>query len=279
MRFIIEFLFIFSFVLTSILYIIVAYEKLASEEKFGVFSFIVSYVKEVFSFFFLLLLWILGFTSLESFLPRRKSDVSIPVFLIPDFVLTKSSMYVLFLMLRNRGFENIFILNPLPFFGKIEEIADNISKNIKEICEVLGKNEIVLIGHSVGGVLAKYISHKEDELGLKVSKCITLGTPHMGTKLAYLFPFAQSVKQVRPNSPLIKLLYDRSGRTFSIIGEFDQFVFPPGDNQVILKNFGHFSILFSSEVVDAVYKSLSLHTEELRESFNIAVGDNTVQRG
>ncbi len=265
MKFIIEFLFVFSVIFISILYIIAVYEKLSSEENFSVFSLIISYVKEIFSFFLLLLLWILGFTSLESFLPRRRSEVSIPVFLIPDFILTKSSMYMLFFMLRNRGFENIFILNPIPLFGKIEEISDNISKNIKEICEVLGKNEIVLVGHSVGGIVAKYITYKEDELGLRVNRCITLGTPHVGTKLAYLFPLAKSVKQITPNSTLIRLLYDSriAERIISIIGEFDEFVFPTGNNQVILKNSGHFSVLFSTEVADVIHKSLSIMNQKL----------------
>lgn len=263
MKVILEVVFAISFIVVSVFYVIIIYEKLVSEEKFSATSLIISYVKEIFSLFFILLFWILGFTVLESFLPRRKSEVvSVPIFLIPGFMLTKSSMYLIFLLLRNRGFENIFILNPLPLFGKIEEIADNISNSIKEICEVLGKNEIVLLGHSIGGVVARYITHKEDELGLKVKKCITLGTPHTGTKLAYILSFLQAIKQVRPSSPMIKLLGEQTDRIVSIIGEFDEFVFPVGDNQVILKNSGHFSILFSSEVVEVVYKSLALPKPE-----------------
>ena len=40
-------------------------------------------------------------------------------------------------MLRNRGFENIYVINPSPFTGSIDDIASNCVRVIKEILESL----------------------------------------------------------------------------------------------------------------------------------------------
>lgn len=257
MRTILQTILFISFVSISILYVIFLYEKLSGREQIKASSFVLTYVKEIISFFFIILTWILGFISIESFLPRKRTGLSTPIFLIPGFMLTKSSMLFIFLMLRNRGFENIFILNPFPPLGKIEEIAHNILKTIKDICEIIGMKEITLIGHSTGGLVARYIASKDEEFGLKVRRCVTLGTPNRGTKVAYLIPFGQHIKQVRPDSSVISYLNEIKKDCVSLIGEHDEFVLPADSESVQVRNVGHFSILFSSDAIDIIHRSVA----------------------
>lgn len=256
MKFIFESLLIASFAFVSIFQFILLYEKLASKQGIDLRFFLISYVKEIISFFLILIIWVFGFTSLESFIPRKRSDLSTPIFFIPGFLMTKSSMYFLFLSLRNRGFENIFILNSFPFLGKIEEVSENIARNIKEICEIIGTKEVILVGHSVGGLAAKYIALKEQDFDLKVRSCITLGTPHIGTRLAYLIPFGQSMKQMRYESDFVNQISDKSDNVVSLVGEYDEFIFPTRDKDIFIRNSGHFSVLFSSEVVDMIIRNI-----------------------
>lgn len=256
--------FVLSVLFITFLYIIFVYEKITSEQSVNFLSIFVSYVKEVLSFLVFLITWVFGFFNLESLIPRRKGILT-PVFLIPGFMMTKSSMYFLFFLLRNRGFENIFVLNPLPFFGGLEEISENITLRIKEICDILGTKEVVLVGYSMGGMVARYISNKDNEF--RVKKCITIAAPHLGTRIAYLIPFGKLPKQVVPKSQIINQLGLEN--VINIMGDQDELIIPPYEESIFLKNTGHFSILLTPAVADIIEREVKITETTERDSSSV----------
>lgn len=252
MSIVLEIAFGISLFVVSVLYLISLYERLSSEEHINGGLFLLSYVKEVLSLFVIVLTWVFGFIALEGFIPRRKTGKSVPVFLIPGFMLTRSSMFFLFLMLRNRGFENLFLLDSFPLLSRVEEVSERLAKSIKEICEITGKSEVILVGYSTGGIVARCIAQRDEEFGIRVRRCVTLGTPNHGARIFYLVPFGDSVKQIRPRSPFILQLNSLEREYTSIVGEYDEVVIRPEKGDVVVKGAGHFSILFSPYVADLI---------------------------
>jgi triacylglycerol esterase/lipase EstA (alpha/beta hydrolase family) len=69
-----------------------------------------------------------------------------------------------------------------------EHIQEQVDEKIDTLEEQYHPDEVVLIGHSMGGLTARYFV---EEMGYedRVDKMITFGTPHQGTRAAE--PFAQ----------------------------------------------------------------------------------------
>lgn len=107
-------------------------------------------------------------------------------------------------------------------FGQssIKLIAEHLHKYITEN---IFEPEIDVIAFSQGGIIARYyISHYSDT---KVNKCITLCTPHSGSLMAYL-GFFSGIKELQPNSPLLKNLDITKAEYYAVYNPFDLFVFP-----------------------------------------------------
>ncbi len=227
--------------------------------KFEKRGFFIAYIKEFLSYVYLISTWVLGFFSLESYVPRKKG-IKAPVFIIPGYFLTKSALYPLFYMLRNRGFENIFLLDASPFTGSIEDISLNCIEKIRSVFEDLGGVAdgagIVLVGHSLGGLVAKYITERGD---FKVLKCITVCTPHMGTRMAF-FGFGKSALDMRPWSNFVESLKQVKNPSvyLCISSLYDQLTLPyqssfiDGTEKIEYDYMGHFSPIFSGRLADDI---------------------------
>jgi pimeloyl-ACP methyl ester carboxylesterase len=267
--FIVKTVIVLSFILVFLSYFIFVYEKLSGKQGIQIKDVIITFFKEWLSYIYIFFFWIFGFLPIESYIPRRRGGVKTPTFIIPGWLHTKSVIFPLFIMMRNRGFENLFPLNAQPFTGSIEEISNFCVSKIKRTLELLAdeKGEIFLIGHSLGGLVAKYITENEDEFGLKVKKCITICSPHKGTKLAY-FGFGKSAKQMIPDSDFVKeygeIRNEKRKSVYLCIGtEKDQLNIPPdtsyidGVERITYRRHGHFSLLFSPSVADDIFSILS----------------------
>lgn len=70
-----------------------------------------------------------------------------------------------------------------PLLCGIDDYAIHIDKALKSLCKESGKEHIIILAHSMGGLVARaYLrSHNSD----RIARIITLGTPHYGTVLAH----------------------------------------------------------------------------------------------
>jgi pimeloyl-ACP methyl ester carboxylesterase len=111
----------------------------------------------------------------------------------------------------------------------IPRAAVRLGAAIEELSAATGYARIHVIGHSLGGMIARYYVQR---LGgdQHVHTLVTLGTPHHGTQLARAAPLLPLVRQLTPDSPLIQELAEPAqgcrARFVAFYGDIDHLVVP-----------------------------------------------------
>ncbi|WP_030671549.1 lipase family alpha/beta hydrolase [Streptomyces cellulosae] len=128
-----------------------------------------------------------------------------PVVLLHGFIDNRSVFVLLRRSLAQHGRQQIESLNYSPLTCDIRTAAALLGRHIEEICERTGSRQVDVVGHSLGGLIARYYVQR---LGgdLRVRTLVTLGTPHSGTRVAPLANAHPIVRQMRPGSELIEEL-------------------------------------------------------------------------
>ncbi|MFC7913181.1 esterase/lipase family protein [Streptomyces sp. NPDC057386] len=128
-----------------------------------------------------------------------------PVVLLHGFIDNRSVFVLLRRSLAQHGRQRVESLNYSPLTCDIRAAADLLGRHIEEICERTGSEQVDVVGHSLGGLIARYYVQR---LGgdQRVRTLVTLGTPHSGTRVARLADAHPIVRQMRPGSPVIEEL-------------------------------------------------------------------------
>jgi pimeloyl-ACP methyl ester carboxylesterase len=176
--------------------------------------------------------------------------------------------------LIRRGFSRIHTFSYSPLTLDVRRTAERMGREIEAICEASGSDQIHVVGHSLGGLIARYYVQR---LGgdARVHTCVTLGTPHQGTVAAKLLPWPL-VKQVRPDSELMAELAepapDCDTRFVAFYSDVDQLIVPQRRarirhpdltaSNVRVHGVGHLSLPFHGEVVHRITGVLAHLDEE-----------------
>lgn len=80
--------------------------------------------------------------------------------------------------------KNQYISVGLPNEAPFQAQAYYLTAYLKQLRHSIGKEKLILIGHSAGGVLARLVMVKDPEIN--VDTLITLSSPHLGSDLAQL---------------------------------------------------------------------------------------------
>ncbi|MGW1889460.1 esterase/lipase family protein [Streptomyces sp. NPDC002004] len=125
-----------------------------------------------------------------------------PVVLLHGFIDNRSVFVLLRRSLAQHGRHQLESLNYSPLTCDIRAAAELLARHIEEICERTGHREVDIVGHSLGGLIARYYVQR---LGgdVRVHTLVTLGTPHGGTRVAPLANAHPLVRQMRPDSAVI----------------------------------------------------------------------------
>jgi len=123
-----------------------------------------------------------------------------PILLVHGMLDNRAIFAVLRHRLRRRGFERVFAINYSPLTNDLRAAARDLSAAIEELVASTGYERIHLVGHSLGGLIARYYVQRLDG-SQRVHTLVTLGTPHSGTWPAYGIP-VQLCRQLRPGSEL-----------------------------------------------------------------------------
>ncbi|CAM5453958.1 MULTISPECIES: esterase/lipase family protein [Streptomyces] len=128
-----------------------------------------------------------------------------PVVLLHGFIDNRSVFVLLRRTLAQHGRHRVVSLNYSPLTCDIRIAAELLGRHIEEICERTGSARVDIVGHSLGGLIARYYTQC---LGgdLRVRTLVTLGTPHSGTRVAPLADAHPIVRQMRPGSAVIEEL-------------------------------------------------------------------------
>nr|WSY52390.1 alpha/beta fold hydrolase [Streptomyces sp. NBC_00886] len=133
------------------------------------------------------------------------TEAKAPVVLLHGFIDNRSIFVLLRRSLAQHGGRQVESLNYSPLTCNIRTAAELLGRHIEEICERTGSLQVDVVGHSLGGLIARYYVQR---LGgdLRVRTLVTLGTPHSGTAAVPLASAHPIVRQMRPGSVVIEEL-------------------------------------------------------------------------
>ncbi|MFD6436301.1 esterase/lipase family protein [Streptomyces venezuelae] len=137
--------------------------------------------------------------------PRLPSDGKPPVLLLHGFIDNRSVFVLLRRTLAQHGGRRVESLNYSPLTCDIRGAAELLGRHIEELCERTGHARVDVVGHSLGGLIARYYAQR---LGgdARIRTLVTLGTPHAGTRVVPLANAHPIVRQMRPGSDVIEEL-------------------------------------------------------------------------
>jgi hypothetical protein len=193
----------------------------------------------------------------------------IPVLLVHGLVDNRSVFSVMRRSLRRRGFAHVFSWNYSPLLTDVARGAAHLGAHIERICEKTGHDRVHVVGHSLGGLIARYYVQRQGG-DLRVESLVTLGTPHHGSVWAHIAP-TPLIRQLRPGSPVIRELDEPASRcrtrVTSIYSDLDQVVLPTSSGRcdhpdlrarnVLFGGVGHMSLPRHRGVVDEVAATLA----------------------
>lgn len=193
----------------------------------------------------------------------------IPVLLVHGLVDNRSVFSVMQRSLRRRGFAHVCSWNYSPLLTDVARGATALGAHIERICEQTGYDRVHVVGHSLGGLIARY--HVQRQGGdRRVESLVTLGTPHEGSVLAHVVP-TPLIRQLRPGSRVLRELAEPAPgcRTpvTAIYSDLDQMVLPMRSGRcdhpdlaarnVLVRGVGHMSLPRHRQVVDVVAATIA----------------------
>ena len=194
---------------------------------------------------------------------------STPIILLHGYFHNRSAFVIMRRSLKKFGFRSVDTMNYNVIGHDVQELAYQLSAHVDEILEQTGGTHVHLIGHSLGGLVARYYIQK---LGghEKVHTCVTLGTPHRGTHAAWVGR-GKTARQLRPGSLLLRQLARSSRampvRFISFYSNLDSLVLPASNakitepslraRNIFVKDLGHLSLLISRPLIRSIAEILA----------------------
>jgi pimeloyl-ACP methyl ester carboxylesterase len=187
----------------------------------------------------------------------------LPVLLVHGYVCNRGAWWWLGRKLAARG-ETVWAVTLEPVYTSIDNLARVLADRIDELRAATGAPQVVLVTHSMGGLIAR--AYLRDHSAAKVARLVTIGAPHHGSVHAYLGA-GENARQMEPGSAWLgALARSEEGRLSvpfaSIYGVHDNFVAPqassvhPAARNVPVAGIGHVSLGFSEKVAGVVVAEL-----------------------
>jgi triacylglycerol esterase/lipase EstA (alpha/beta hydrolase family) len=200
--------------------------------------------------------------------PRPTSTSRVPILLVHGYFSNRGYFRALVGALEARGVEPVFAPNFRAAFATIEDFASQLDREIERIAAGTGREKLVLVCHSMGGLAARaYLcGHGAD----RVAKLITIASPHHGTVHA-LFAAGANARQMRRGSRFLAAICANEAQrapqcgVTSIYSPHDNLVAPQETSRlawaknIAIPGFGHLDMLRSRRLFEVVL-------EELREA-------------
>ena len=192
-----------------------------------------------------------------------------PIVMVHGYFHNRSGFFVMRRALRRVGFAHLYDLNLSAIRRDVASMADRLAERVDEVLAATGADRVHLIGHSLGGIVARYYVQLLGGAD-RVDTVVTLGTPHRGTYAAYAFP-SRVAGQLRPGSRLLRRLnrstQGSSVRWVAFSSNLDAFTIPASSGRlevpgldaenVEIRDLGHMSLLVSPQLIHEVVVRLA----------------------
>jgi Predicted acetyltransferases and hydrolases with the alpha/beta hydrolase fold len=198
--------------------------------------------------------------------PHPQAGARPPVLLVHGYVCNRGIWRAMRRLLGERVPNPLFTTNLEPPFARIDDYVPLLAARVDEICAAAGSDKIVIIAHSMGGLVARaYLAR--DTGAERVACLVTIASPHHGTAMARL-GFGRNVKQMYCGNAWLATLEEDEKRcrgampVTCIYSEDDDLVFPanscrlPDANNIALRGVGHVSLLYSAHVADLIAQEI-----------------------
>jgi len=135
-----------------------------------------------------------------------RAPVAHPVLLVHGVLVNDGVWFTMRRRLARAGVAGVYTANYGPPYESIDHFAQQLRARIDAVCSATGAARVTLLCHSMGGLVAR--TCLRDTGPARIERIITLGTPHHGSVLAWMY-FGRCLAQMRPgNAWLAKLNRD-----------------------------------------------------------------------
>lgn len=211
--------------------------------------------------------------NLTRFDPKNEEDIDktqVPVLLIHGFLGGSNNWIYHKRRLKEEGYKNVFTIDLGSPLNSIEEYGIMVKKKVDEIRNLTGRDDIILVGHSMGGLVARQYLYHNKPKEVTVRQVITLGTPLAGTKVARLASWINScvcAQEMLPKSKLTEDLQkcedkDKLTKFYHVGTKVDLIIRPrksatPEDHEkTVLNATPHAGYLFSDAAGDILVREI-----------------------
>ena len=173
--------------------------------------------------------------------------------------------------LTRRGIDGLYSLSYGPPLASIEDFADQVHHKIAAIMEATGARSVMIVAHSMGGLVIRAYARKYGTA--RLARVLTIGSPHHGSMHAWLL-LGTSLAQLRPGNAWLAALnreaLDPALRFVSLWSWHDSMVAPqtsaelPGAIDVTVIGVGHNALLGDREVFERAYAEIVAARAEAR---------------
>lgn len=151
-----------------------------------------------------------------------------------------------------------------PANASILRFREQANKKIDAILKETGHSQVILIGHSMGGIVARAVMVEYGQS--RIARVITIATPHLGTSWSFIFP-ATPALQMQSRGPFLAALKDE-GRQGSvpflciatvhdnIVAPFDQ-AWLAGAELMLISGVAHVGLLHDKRVIERLALELA----------------------
>ena len=192
-----------------------------------------------------------------------------PILLLHGLVDNRSIFTLLRRALRRRGFGRIWTMNYHVLTHDVRVAAHRLAATVEAVCEQTGYERVHVIGHSMGGIIARYYVQRMGG-DARVHTLVTLGSPHGGTRAAHLLPRGVC-RQLTPRSDVIaELAQPAAGcrtRFVSFWSDLDGLISPKSSaridhpdlaaRNVFVRGVGHMSLPIDGRVTREIAATLA----------------------
>ncbi len=203
-------------------------------------------------------------------LNRAPTEGALPILFVHGYLHHQNAWgWFIYQLQKKTGVGSIYSINLSPPFASISQLAEVLQTKIELIKTETGANSVILIGHSMGGLVCGYYSEYLQK-SKDIAKIITIGSPFKGTLTAAL-GFGQNAKEMSPHSHFLKELTESMQKStipyYSVLSKMDNMVVPwksgllhddISKNDFVLENQGHLGLLISPLVIEQVYQWIKL---------------------
>ena len=194
--------------------------------------------------------------------PPRVAGARPPVLLVHGYGLNRSSMWLIRRYLLGRGHQAVWCVNHSPRHAPLPVLARGLVRQIEALKAATGADQVDIVGHSMGGVLAGWAAARLDA-ARDIRRLVTLGSPWRGTRMGFL-AWHPEARDLAPDSAVIADLDPRVIPVVSIWSPEDNIILPAESSVMdgmvtqVIAGAGHTELLLRPSVWRAVAEALDV---------------------